>query len=84
MRYYESAENLILKYQMQYPDIFNVLTMYITTDNLGNDQNLFYYVRVGPFENRAVAIRICNMLKNYGIDCFKVKLKQYENLALKS
>lgn len=75
MRYYESAENLILKYQMQYSDIFNVLPMYITTDNISKDQGLFYCVRIGPFPNREAAIKICNVLKNYGIDCFKIKPK---------
>jgi hypothetical protein len=65
----DEAQSAYAAAQRQYASVLNSLTPQIQEADLGA-KGIFYRVRVGPWENRDDAIKVCEALKAEGGNCF--------------
>jgi cell division protein FtsN len=65
----DEAQSAYAAAQQRYPSVLTSLTAQIQEADLGA-KGIFYRVRVGPWENRDDAIKVCEALKAEGGNCF--------------
>jgi hypothetical protein len=65
----EQAQATYAGLQRSYPSILGDLEPVIVEADLG-DRGIYYRVRVGPWEERADAVRMCESLTGAGGSCF--------------
>jgi cell division septation protein DedD len=65
----DEAQSAYAAAQQRYPSVLSSLTAQIQEADLGA-KGIFYRVRVGPWESRDDAIKVCEALKAEGGNCF--------------
>jgi len=69
LKSYDMAESEWIRISKKHKDILGNLQSTIQKVDLGNDQGIYYRLRIGPFENTEKAKEVCAKLKERKVDC---------------